>query len=352
MRRAAALALLALAAGCSRQEELNYRHCLKLRVGMSKADMFKIMGAPRDTAPYVEGKSLSFLKGRTAYEWSNPAMMPSGDRVSVDDAAEKIESIHCAGAEIMAPFIVEPRAPSTAAAISPSTTPAEPPIAVSSAPAPGLADAVAAYRRKDFVSAMRIAGPLSRNGDPDAQLLSGMIFLNGAVAGREQEGQGIAQMWFYKAARQKNAEAQAAYAATLMSGGMPPQTVVDEIKLAADLGSPAGERLQADVYLKGLYKDIVASDDQEGEKWLALAAQGGDPTAQLALARRLQAARKNPVAAYRWALTASRHPLIDKFQDPLHSLTTAWTPEQQADALKLLQELPLTPAQIKEAESR
>jgi hypothetical protein len=349
MRRAAALALLSLAAACSRQDELNYQHCLRLRVGMPKADMLKIMGEPEEIQPYVEGKSLPYLKGRTAYEWSNPAMMPSGDRVSMDDATEKIESVRCSGAEITAPFI-PPSHPSTAAAVSPSAPPPARAVVVSNAPAPGLADAVAAYSRKDFVRAMRIAGPLARGGDPDAQMLSGMIFLNGAVPGREKDGQNVALTWFYKAARQKHAEAQAVYAATLMENGMPSETVVDEIKRAADLGSPAGERLQADVYLKGLYPDIVAPDEQEGARWLKLAAQSGDPTAQLALARRLHA--KDPVEAYRWALAASRHPLVDKFQDPLHSLTTAWMPEQQADAKKLLQELLLTPAQIKEAESR
>lgn len=351
MRTAVILALLALAAGCSRRDDLNYQHCLRLRVGMPKAVMLRIMGAPDETQPYIEGKSLLYLKGRTAYEWSNPAMMPSDDRVSMDDSAGTIESIHCSGAEITAPFI-PPSAPSTAA-VSTSAEPRPLSLVVSSAPAPDVADAVAAYGRRDFVRAMRIAGPLARGGNPDAQMLAGLIFLNGAAPGREQEGQGVALAWLYKSARQKNAEAQAVYAATLMGGGSPSETVVDEIKRAADLGSPAGERLQAEVYLKGLYADIVAPDEQAGEKWLRLAAQGGDPTAQLALGRRLQA-RKNPVEAYRWALAASRHPLVDKFQDPLHSLTSSWTTAQKSDAEKLADELgaAMTPSRLKETESR
>lgn len=352
MRRGgAAVALLVLsAAACSRQAELNYKHCLKLRVGMPKGDMLQIMGAPEDTIPYVEGKSLDYLKGRTAYEWSNPATMPGGDHVSVDDASGKIESIRCSGSEITASVFVEPPAPSSAAAAAPPA----PSAAVSSAPAPGLAAAIDAYRRKDFVSAMRISGALAQNGDADAELLTGAIFLNGAAPGREKDGATAALMWFYKAARQNNAEAQAAYAAAIEDNGTPAQTVVDEIKLAAAAGSPAGELLQADVYLKGLYADLVPADEQEGEKWLLLAAKGGDPEAELALGRRLQAAGKDFVEAYRWTFAAASHPLVDKFQDPLHLRSNAWSPEQRADAQKLIHDLRprLAPAQIEDAEGR
>lgn len=353
------LALLVLAAGCSNRAENNYRHCLKLRVGMSKGDMLKAMGGAEDVFPYVEGKSLEYLKGRTAYEWSNPASMPGGDHVSVEDASGKVESIRCSNSEITAAVFVEPPAPSSATlAAKPAApaAPAAPVVAVSSVPAPGLPDAIAAYRKKDFMNAMRIAGPLAQAGDPDAQLLSGIIFLNGAAAGQEKNGETAALMWLYKSSRQKNAEAQAVYAATLTKNGSPAKTVADETKLASDLGSPAGQFLQSDVYIKGTYlaNGPQAEDIAEGERLLLLAAQGGDPAAQLAEARRQQTAHKDLVEAYRWALVASKAPLADKFADPLHSLSTAWTPEQRADAQKLLHELRalLKPAQVKDAESR
>jgi hypothetical protein len=353
-RAGAAAALLVLsAAACSRRAELNYAHCLKLRVGMTKDDLIRIMGAPEETIPYVEGKSLDYLKGRTAYEWSNPATMPGGDHVSVDDASGRIESIRCSGSEITASVFVEPPAPSSAAAVSPPAAAAAP-AAVSTGPAPGLAAAVDAYRRKDFVSALRLSGALAQNGDADAELLTGTIFLNGAAPGREKDGATAALMWFYKSARQNNAEAQAAYAAAIEDNGTPAQTVVDEIKLAAEAGSPAGQLLQADVYLKGLYADLVPADEEEGGKWLLLAAKGGDPAAELALGRRLQTAGKDLVEAYRWAFAAAAHPLVDKFADPLHFRSNTWSPEQRADAQKLVRDLRprLSPAQIKDAESR
>jgi hypothetical protein len=102
-----AAALVFLASACSRQAELNYRHCLRLRVGMTKEELTRVMGEPEETLPYIEGRSLDYLKGRTAYEWSNPATMPGPDHVSVDDATGKIESIRCAGSEISASVFPE-----------------------------------------------------------------------------------------------------------------------------------------------------------------------------------------------------------------------------------------------------
>lgn len=124
MRRLAAVLLLLSAAACSsRREQANYRHCLQLRVGMTKDEAFKIMGPPDDTLPYVEGKSLAYLKGRTAYEWSNPAAMPGPDHVGVEDATGLVETIRCSGVDIQAGVFVPPPDLSTGT-VSASTAPA------------------------------------------------------------------------------------------------------------------------------------------------------------------------------------------------------------------------------------
>jgi len=123
MRRLVPLAVL-LAAACGRKLALNYKHCLKLRVGMAREDMLKIMGPPEETIPFVEGKSLDYLRGRTAYEWPNPASMPGPDHVSVEDATGRVASIRCSNAEISASVLVEPPAASTAT--KPSPTPVKP----------------------------------------------------------------------------------------------------------------------------------------------------------------------------------------------------------------------------------
>ena len=110
MRRAL-LAGLLVAAGCSKQPALNYRHCLKLRIGMTKEQLFTVMGPPEETFPYIEGKSLPHLKGRTACEWSTPSSMPAPNRVSFDDASGKAESIRCGDAVITTAVFIEPPAP-------------------------------------------------------------------------------------------------------------------------------------------------------------------------------------------------------------------------------------------------
>jgi len=111
MKRALLAVLLLAATGCGRQAAQNYRRCLKLRIGMTREQVFAAMGPPEETFPYVEGKSLPHLKGRTAYEWSTPASMPAPNRVSFDDATGKAESIRCGDAVITAAVFVEPAAP-------------------------------------------------------------------------------------------------------------------------------------------------------------------------------------------------------------------------------------------------
>ncbi len=117
------LAGLLFTEGCSRQPALNYRHCLKLRVGMTREQVFAAMGPPEETFPYIEGRTLPHLKGRTAYEWSTPASMPAQNRVSIDDASGKTVSIRCGDSVVTAAVYVEPP---ESAAPTPPTTPATP----------------------------------------------------------------------------------------------------------------------------------------------------------------------------------------------------------------------------------
>lgn len=130
--RALLLAALLAAPACSRRAAQNYRHCLKLRVGMTREQVFAAMGQPDETFPYVEGKSLPHLKGRVAYEWANPASMPAPNRVSFDEASATAESIRCGDAVVTAAVFVEPPEPAVSTAALPG---AEPP-APAPAPAP------------------------------------------------------------------------------------------------------------------------------------------------------------------------------------------------------------------------
>lgn len=352
MRRALALAVLLAAAACSKREQANYKHCLKLRVGMTKAQMLQVMGEPEETIPYVEGKSLPHLKGRTAFEWSNPASMPGPDHVSLDDATGTIESIRCSNAEITASVFVEPPAPSsaavsTAAAPAPAKAPA---VAASTAAAPSgsLADAVAAYRRKDLIAALKIVNPLAGAGDPDAQLLLGMIFFTADKVGMKNNPDEAMRL-FYQSSRQKNCEAAALYA-TMIRTTATPETVVRETLAAAELGCPSAKTLEAKMQSEG-FKDVLAPDPAAGEKLYLEVAHGGCPLAQSALSDFYWKIKKDPVQSYRWALVASRNKLVTVFDDPLHAASVVWGADNQAKAEARLEELrkAMTPAQLAEA---
>jgi hypothetical protein len=102
MRLAACIGLLLTTTACTGRSDLNYRNCLRLRVGMTRGEVFATMGPPDETMSFVEGKSPEHLRGRTAYEWGNPASMAAPNHVSVIDATEKTASIRCANVELSA----------------------------------------------------------------------------------------------------------------------------------------------------------------------------------------------------------------------------------------------------------
>lgn len=133
MSRRLLLAALLLSAGCSRKAALNYRHCLKLRIGMTQEQVFAAMGAPEESFPYIEGKSLPHLKGRTAHEWGNLASMPAPNRVSFDDASGKAESIRCGDSVVTTAVFIEP--PEPAVSTIPASAYSSPVEASTAAPA-------------------------------------------------------------------------------------------------------------------------------------------------------------------------------------------------------------------------
>lgn len=352
MRRALLVALALLAAGCSRRASRNYKHCLKLRVGMTREELFKIMGPPEDTIPYVEGKSLPYLKGRTAYEWSNPASMPGPDHVSFSEEQGQIESIRCSNADITASVYVEPPAPSTATAVALSTPVAAPAASTAPVAAPAPADlpaALAAYAKKDLQKTFDIARPLAEADDAQAQLLLGLIFSDERAAGPENDARAL--KWFYRSGRRGNGEAAYGYAMMIEKSGANPAKIVEETLLAASLNCPAALLREAKMELDG-YQDAVAKDPEGGAKLLKSAAEAGSTKAVYERGLRARDA-KDPVSARRWLSEAAKHPLVDKYADPLNAFSHAWSAADRDAAAKALSALEagMTPAQLKQAKS-
>lgn len=146
MRRLALLA--ALLAACSSAKEQDYKNCLKLRLGMTKQQLFEIMGEPDSTSPYVEGKSLPHLKGRTSYEWENISRLPGPNHVSVEDATGRVQSVRCSEVVISAEVFVEPALSTAAAAAPVAALPAELPREAGPDPADAVVEALKALRPK------------------------------------------------------------------------------------------------------------------------------------------------------------------------------------------------------------
>ncbi|MBI3565013.1 MAG: hypothetical protein HY079_07450, partial [Elusimicrobia bacterium] len=63
---------------------------------------------------------------------------------------------------------------------------------------------------------------------------------------------------------------------------------------------------------------------------------------------------KDLVEAYRWTLTASRHPVASVFDDPRAGLSNAWSETERAQTRDELQQLEktMTRAQVAEAARR
>ncbi len=120
------LVVLLLAAACSKKPAQNYRHCLKLRIGMTREQLISVMGEPEDAFPYVEGKSLPHLQGHTAFEWSTPSTMSAPNHVSIEDATGKVESIRCGDSTVNTVFVIEPSSAPDAAAAVPAAATAPP----------------------------------------------------------------------------------------------------------------------------------------------------------------------------------------------------------------------------------
>ncbi len=77
--------------------------------------------------------------------------------------------------------------------------------AMLSARADPLQDAIAALKRKDYPTAVRLLEPLARDGRPTAQLLLGQLYYHGHGV---KESDRDAMRWYERAARQGLAEAQ------------------------------------------------------------------------------------------------------------------------------------------------
>lgn len=142
-----------------------------------------------------------------------------------------------------------------------------------------LTSAKRAYEQKDYVTAFKELTPLAAQGNPEAQLILGKMYLKGQGVLQDPEQ---AIQWFKASGEQGNADAQFFLGSiyllphTDIAGGM------KWLRLSAEQGNQDAQLLLGKTYIEGLPE--VPRDPVQAEMWLWLAAKDNLPFYQNELA--------------------------------------------------------------------
>lgn len=235
------------------------------------------------------------------------------------------------------PASVAPAAPAAPAAVAEPTGEVSDP-----APTEHPADrAYSAYQRGLYVTAVKLAEPIAKLGDPAAQTLLGEIYSRGLGVRQDEK---LAARWYEAAAKSGSAEGQFRYALLLIDGKVVGQDLAkarDLMRSAADADIPlagynyaqmliqaspvagftealpyfersarAGvadaQYAMSQVYAYG--KGVQTPDLPKARTWLQAAAAGGHDTAQIELGIWMINGKGGPASATdgaRWLLRAA-----------------------------------------------
>jgi uncharacterized protein len=130
-------------------------------------------------------------------------------------------------------------------------------------------EAMTAYDKRDYATALRRLRPLANAGNAAAQSRLGIMFANGEGV---RQSYAEARKWYEKAARQGHAEALNELGLMYLLGGMGvPVDYAEAAKLfrkAADQGFAGAQNNLGMMYARGAG---VPQDNVEAYKWLSLA---------------------------------------------------------------------------------
>jgi uncharacterized protein len=136
-----------------------------------------------------------------------------------------------------------------------------------------VASARAAYQKKDYATAFKELGPLAKQGNAEAEVLLGRMYLMGYGVLKDPDE---ADKLFWAAAEQGNADAEFFVGAPSV---MRHQNVNDGLKwlrLSADQGNQDAQLLLGKTYLQGIGSDLPR-DPVQADMWLRLAANHNLP---------------------------------------------------------------------------
>jgi uncharacterized protein len=199
-------------------------------------------------------------------------------------------------------------------------------------------DAVAAYQRGDYATALRLWRPLAAEGNTNAQYVLGMMYEDGlGVASDAQE----ALQWYRKAAERGNAWAQYNLGAKYTEGVGVPLSYQEAAKwygLAAEQGNAGAQRSLGVAYANGRG---VPQDYTEAVKWFRLAAAQGNTNAQNNLGVMYDTGRGVPqdyVRAHMWFNLAAAGAAEDNSKSATtnrNRVAAKMTPAQLAQAQEM-----------------
>ena len=216
-------------------------------------------------------------------------------------------------------------------------------------PAGTFEDAVAAYARQDYATALRLYRSLADQGQPDAMYNLALMYAQGQ--GIPQRNYAEAAKWFRLAASQGVADAQNDLSTLYRQGQGVPQNYAEAAKwayLAASQGHPNAQSNLGAMYNGGIG---VPQNYTEAAKWYRLAANQGTTAAQFNLALMYYnglGVPQNYVLSYMWlSLSAAQgnqravenRDLIVQIMTPsqiaeAQKLAAEWRPERLADAAR------------------
>jgi uncharacterized protein len=139
-----------------------------------------------------------------------------------------------------------------------------------------LEDGIAAMNRKDYPRAFQLLAPLARSGNPTAQLRLGLLYYHGHGV-RESDTE--SRLWFERAARQGNAEAQFQlanmYAYGLVDGGRGEDHDRQAALWYFEAARQGHAEAQYSLGILFLTGKGVVQNPQEADKWIRRAAEQG-----------------------------------------------------------------------------
>lgn len=142
------------------------------------------------------------------------------------------------------------------------------------APSADFEAAVRAYEAGDYAMALASAKLSAATGNSDAQVLAGIILMNGET-GLINDAE--AADWFKRAAAVGNTDAQLSLGKMSLKsrGGLSPSDAMEYFAAAAAAGRLEAKRAIGEMYQKGIG---IAPNQEKAKSWMTEAADAGDTT--------------------------------------------------------------------------